>query len=137
MVPTQSSTPTSPMIITVEADFTGASTDNVVTLASFGSDVVLVTVDDLVNTSVYTIESNGDDIGMTCPPNGGIQFPAGSTTFPIPLNGIDTAVVICGGADVIGVCYHVFNETAIGGAGDMSVSILQQQTVCNFLNLFF
>lgn len=112
--------PTSPTTV-VDADFTDASIDNFVTLTSFDADEVAVTVENQEEATVFVVQETGD-IGSTCPPSGGSMVPLTATTVTIPFNGVDTTVVICRGGFVIGVCYHVFDSSFVGGGSSVRTS---------------
>jgi hypothetical protein len=93
--------------VTVVADFKGATPEDSLTFTSFGSDIVQVVVDNPEEDTVYTVQGTGN-IGLTCPPTGGVEIPSSATIITILLGGVDTTIVICRGSFIVGVCYHVF-----------------------------
>jgi hypothetical protein len=97
--------------VAVVADFTGATAENPLTYTSFGSDFVQVLIENQEDT-VYSVQGDGNNIGSTCPPPGGVKIPSSATVITIPLGGVDTTIVICRGGFIIGVCYHVFGSSS-------------------------
>lgn len=110
----------------VVADFSQANATDPITLYSLPDEEGATNVEVMLpnnQSDVYVItdSSNQGSAGTaTCPPTGGIQVPSTGTTVTIPLNGIDTEIVICSGSVIIGRCYHRF-QSRVSPTGQVRV----------------
>jgi hypothetical protein len=99
----------------VTADFSTATSENPINLFAVSegvgeeSDVLVIASDPTVE--VYVVSAGGDDGSSTCPPQGGTLVPLADNSVVIPINGIDTIIILCSGGMVIGRCYHRFLQS--------------------------
>eukprot|EP00977_Amphora_coffeiformis_P017970 scaffold6061_cov156-Amphora_coffeaeformis.AAC.8 len=108
------SPPTATPPETIFVDFTPATPDEPVRLFNVNPpgneievEVSVPTIGD--DTELFTVETDVE-IGSSCPPTNGQLVPINVETITIPINGVDTVIVLCTGGVVVAKCLHVFVE---------------------------
>lgn len=83
-------------------------------LVEEGSDVTvdLFLIEDGPLDDVYLVQNT--DVGLDCPSDQGVLL----SSLSIPLNGMDSAVAVCNGQDVVSKSYYIFEDfdNSVGGS---------------------